>query len=95
LAALIHDLDAQSVVPTRIIGSGVGPYREQIPEALLSSAVACEGPTAAGLWHSSVAALLEGPALPPERLQAIYLRRSYAEMGIHRPKRTWPKSPFV
>ena len=49
---------------------------------------------AKGLWSASRHALQSDP-VAPEVLAVTYLRASYAEMGIHKPKRPMIKSPFV
>ncbi len=51
--------------------------------------------TAAGLWLATRSALTSGDARPPQRVRAVYLRRSYAELGLNRPKRPARRSPFL
>ena len=77
-----------------VIGPGVAPYRELVDAAGLR-AVPCEGPTVQGLWATAVAAWRRGDATDPGQLRAVYLRRSYAELGVNKPKRGFSKSPFV
>jgi len=79
----------------RVVGSGVAAYREALPPALVEAAEVLPGPTAAGLWAASVAAFAAGRACHPAALEAVYLRASYAELGVHTPKRPFVKSPFV
>jgi hypothetical protein len=42
-----------------------------------------------------VAAWVEARACHPAALEVVYLRASYAELGVHTPKRPFVKSPFV
>ncbi|MCA9651935.1 MAG: tRNA (adenosine(37)-N6)-threonylcarbamoyltransferase complex dimerization subunit type 1 TsaB [Myxococcales bacterium] len=92
LAVLLEDLPAT----TRVVGSGVEPYRDLLASAgRADAAVALVGPTAAGLWAAATAAWARGEAVHPAALDAVYLRASYAEMGINAPKRRFVKSPFV
>lgn len=79
----------------RVVGSGVEPYRHALPESLAVTAQPLPGPTAAGLWAATVAAWSTARVLHPAALDAVYLRASYAEIGIHPPKRPFVKSPFV
>jgi tRNA threonylcarbamoyladenosine biosynthesis protein TsaB len=79
----------------RVVGSGVAAYREAIPPELAGALEPLSGPTAAGLWAASVAAWVAGRACHPAALEAVYLRASYAELGVHTPKRPFVKSPFV
>ncbi len=79
----------------RVVGSGVEPYRDALPASLERTAVALPGPSAQGLWAVASAAWAGGAAAHPAALEAVYLRASYAEMGIHKPKRPFVKSPFV
>ncbi|MEX1365250.1 MAG: tRNA (adenosine(37)-N6)-threonylcarbamoyltransferase complex dimerization subunit type 1 TsaB [Nannocystaceae bacterium] len=82
--------------PTRIVGSGVEPYRSDLEQAgLAGTAMALPGPTAAGLWAAATSAWATDGGRHPAGLEAIYLRASYAEMGINAPKRPFVKSPFV
>lgn len=79
----------------RVVGSGVGAQRESVPPELAAGAVPLPGPTAEGLWAASVAAFVAGPLCHPAALEAVYLRASYAELGVNVPKRPFVKSPFV
>jgi tRNA threonylcarbamoyladenosine biosynthesis protein TsaB len=79
----------------QVVGSGVTAYRDAVPPELAGAVEPLPGPTAAGLWAASVAAWADGQAGHPAALEAVYLRASYAELGIHTPKRPFVKSPFV
>ncbi|WP_157596054.1 tRNA (adenosine(37)-N6)-threonylcarbamoyltransferase complex dimerization subunit type 1 TsaB [Plesiocystis pacifica] len=103
LATLIEELD-ETLAALReagetpwVHGPGCGPYAEQLPEDLAQRALLAPGPTAEGLWRASLAAL--GPAragaVDPGAFGVTYLRQSYAEMGINKPKRKPYRSPFV
>lgn len=97
VAALGELLQALAPWPEdlRVVGSGVEPYRDALPEALAAGAQALPGPSAAGLWAATVAAFVAGQTVHPAALDAVYLRASYAEIGVHPPKRPFVKSPFV
>jgi tRNA threonylcarbamoyladenosine biosynthesis protein TsaB len=77
------------------IGPGCGPYAEQLPASLRARSSETPGPTAAGLWRAAVSAQRAGAAVDAGALSVCYLRESYAEMGIHKPKRPRYVSPFV
>lgn len=74
-------------------GPGCGPYADQLPVGMAS--VIAGGPSAGGLWRASVAAWRAGAVGDASSIEVCYLRRSYAEMGVHVPKRTVFKSPWV
>jgi tRNA threonylcarbamoyladenosine biosynthesis protein TsaB len=75
------------------IGPGCEPYADQLPSGMPSTIVG--GPSARGLWRASVAAWRAGAHGDATTLEVQYLRRSYAEMGVHVPKRAVFKSPWV
>ena len=80
----------------RVVGSGVAPYREVLVEAGLGERTqALPGPSARGLWAITATAWAADRACHPAALEAVYLRASYAEMGLNTPKRPFVKSPFV
>ncbi len=76
------------------VGPGVEPYADVLhahPAVVLAEAH--PGPESRGLWHATRCAW-------PARgggaaLAAVYLRKSYAELGIHKPKRPFVMSPFA
>ncbi len=80
--------------PVAAVGPGVDPYAEQLaahPAVVLAQAQ--PGPQGRGLWHASRcrwSARTDGASLA-----AVYLRQSYAELGIHQPKRPFVPSPFA
>jgi tRNA threonylcarbamoyl adenosine modification protein YeaZ len=73
-------------------GPGCAAYPDQLPAAL--PATSSGGPSGAGLWRASVAALRAGALAHASALEVCYLRQSYAEMGVHVPKRAVFKTPF-
>ena len=75
----------------RAIGPGVAPYRDLLP----ATAEPSPGIGAKGLWRAAVSTVLQGTSVHPRALAANYLRQSYAELGIHRPKRPMIRSPFA
>lgn len=91
LRELVGDLgDLEGVVA---VGPGCGPYADQLPEGMRSTIVG--GPSSRGLWRASVTEVRAGSAGDAATLEVCYLRRSYAEMGVHVPKRAVFKSPWV
>lgn len=80
--------------PVAAVGPGVEPYTEQLrahPRVVLAEAR--PGPEGPGLWHATRSQWPhtgDGAALA-----AVYLRKSYAELGISKPKRPFVPSPFV
>lgn len=97
VATLCASLDAIAPWPAdlRVVGSGVAAHRESLPPQLADATQPLPGPTAGGLWAASVAAWAAGRACHPAALEAVYLRASYAELGVNVPKRPFVKSPFV
>lgn len=79
--------------PAVVIGSGVEPYAA-VFEGWGATLRPLPGVTPAGLWRAARMALGR-PAVNASALDVTYLRKSYAELGIHPPKRVYPKSPFV
>lgn len=77
------------------IGPGCGAYAEQLPAAMRERCIVSPGPTAAGLWRAAVSAWRAGTAVDSGAFSVSYLRESYAEMGIHKPKRPPYVSPFA
>lgn len=77
------------------IGPGCGAYAEQLPAGMRERSIVIPGPTAAGLWRAAVSAWRAGAAVDAGAFAVCYLRESYAEMGIHKPKRPPYVSPFV
>lgn len=93
LATLLSELDRDGgLIP---IGPGVAPYRSLLPRALADRAIEAPGPTPEGLWRATVSALVAGDVDAPAALRAVYLRQSYAEMGINPPKKPVKRSPFL
>ena len=86
----LSDFDVLSRAPLAI-GPGVPPYADALPD----DAVALPGPTPEGLLAALVEANRSRPTVAPHALEALYLRATYAELGIHKPKRAMYKSPFV
>lgn len=72
-------------------GPGCAAYPEQLPAGM--AATSSGGPSGAGLWRASVAALRMGELADARSLEVRYLRQSYAEMGVHVPKRAVFKTP--
>jgi len=93
LATLVAGIDG--VDGLRAIGPGCEPYAEQLPERLRARATTLAGPSARGLWRAAVSAWRAGASVGVDDFTVCYLRESYAEMGINKPKRAPYTSPFV
>ncbi|MEM6292137.1 MAG: tRNA (adenosine(37)-N6)-threonylcarbamoyltransferase complex dimerization subunit type 1 TsaB [Myxococcota bacterium] len=92
----LADVLAEVTAPCIALGPGVAPYMEPLTHAaVVTERHDLTGPTPDGLWRATVDALhREGP-IDGRSLAAVYMRKSYAELGIHKPKRPFVKSPFV
>ena len=94
LGALLESLpDA----PLHVLGPGVEPYRDQLPAHAhtLNAPDQLMGPSAKGLWRAVCAAVDARGSHPVAALRPMYLRATYAELGINKPKRPMYKSEFV
>lgn len=92
LRELVAEL-GERLVGAHAHGPGCAAYPDQLPPGMPASAAG--GPSALGLWRASVAALRAGELADAHSLEVRYLRQSYAEMGVHVPKRAVFKSPFA
>lgn len=90
LAELLDRLDE----PVAAVGPGVDPWIDLLTaDAHVVHIESTPGPSCAGLWTATASAWsTRGDAAA---LAAVYLRQSYAELGLNPPKRPFVKSPFV
>lgn|GEM_PF-1078752 len=95
LPTLLSELEVAEDSPLIPIGPGVAPYRALLPKALADRAIEALGPTPEGLWAATVSALAAGDVDAAAALRAVYLRKSYAEMGINPPRKPVKRSPFL
>lgn len=86
-------LEEVLVEDAHVIGPGVAAHGDERPRSLRATAI--PGPTSAGLWAATAHALANETACDPARVDVVYLRKSYAELGINRPKRPFTRSPFA
>jgi tRNA threonylcarbamoyl adenosine modification protein YeaZ len=93
LRELLEEIDEAAKIT--VIGTAVEAYAELLPKAWRELARPLPGPTPPGLWRAIVAADRADGARDASTLDAIYLRKSYAELGVNRPKRPFRRSPFV
>lgn len=89
--ATIAALLADGPRPDHVIGPGV----VACGDALDVPSTAIPGPSAQGLWRAARAALARGELVEAAALDAVYLRESYAELGVNTPRRPTFKSPFA
>ncbi|MCA9688075.1 MAG: tRNA (adenosine(37)-N6)-threonylcarbamoyltransferase complex dimerization subunit type 1 TsaB [Nannocystaceae bacterium] len=87
--------DVAASRPIVAVGPGVDAYAARLASAddlHVQTGVTLD---AGGLWRAAVTAARGEAPRSPEALEAVYLRASYAQMGINRPKRPVARSPFV
>lgn len=84
LATLLADLDSDVMV----VGTGAAGAPPERARGL-------DGVTADGLWTATLAAVSAAAPRPARDLDAVYLRGSYAELGLNQPKRPFVRSPFA
>ena len=53
-----------------VVGTGVAPYRDALPESLRETAQPLAGPTAIGLWRACARAFVDGAAIDPAIVEA-------------------------
>jgi tRNA threonylcarbamoyladenosine biosynthesis protein TsaB len=93
-AALVDLLASFALAaPAHLVGPGVAAASEHLPTGWPTTAM--PGPTPAGLWRASLLAHARGEAVDAAEIDAVYLRQSYAELGVNTPKRKPFKSPFA
>jgi len=84
---------AEGPRPTHVVGPGITAAAEAIEASIPRTILA--GPSAAGLWRAACAARRRGELALPAALDAVYLRESYAELGVNTPRRPTFVSPFL
>lgn len=95
LEQVLAELPAEFVAEARAIGPGVAAVASALPAELRARSLAVAGADGPGLWAAAArAALHEAPA-DVATVDAVYLRASYAELGLNTPKRPPYRSPFV
>nr|WP_263430117.1 tRNA (adenosine(37)-N6)-threonylcarbamoyltransferase complex dimerization subunit type 1 TsaB [Nannocystis pusilla] len=95
LAHVLADLPAGFAAQARAVGPGVNVVADALPADLRARSLALPGADAPGLWAAAArAARREAPA-DVATVDAVYLRASYAELGLNTPKRPPYRSPFV
>lgn len=79
----------------RPLGPGAAAYLDAMPPDLRARALPerALGPT--GLWRAALDRVRGGPPDDLDALDVLYLRASYAELGLNTPKRPPYRSPFV
>jgi len=79
--------------PVHLVGPGVAGQAERVPPGWPMTEL--PGPSPTGLWRAALAAYARGDAVDAAEVDAVYLRQSYAELGVNTPKRKPFKSPFA
>jgi tRNA threonylcarbamoyl adenosine modification protein YeaZ len=92
--AAAQDLaDRDGATPAVVLGPGADAWASSLPEALRPRIVPGIRASARGLGAIAAVARREGPFLDPAALTPTYLRRSYAELGVNRPRHAVFRSP--
>lgn len=95
LEHVLADLPPAFAGEMRAIGPGVSAVAGALPDELRARSLALPGADGPGLWAAAArAALHEAPA-DVAAIDAVYLRASYAELGLNTPKRPPFRSPFA
>jgi len=94
--ALLADLSRLAALPA-IVGTGAAVLAAALAAAASSTPVILplDGVHAEGLWQACCHAFAADERIHPRELDAVYLRGSYAELGVNRAKRPFVPSPFV
>lgn len=95
-ADLLAEIAQLAAAPT-IVGTGVHVIAAALAgsQSPTPALLPLDGVHAAGLWQATCDAFAAGVSLHPRELDAVYLRGSYAELGVNRPKRPFVPSPFA
>lgn len=93
--AAVEALLAECAPDCLAIGPGVTPYHDAIANALDPPPVATGGPSPAGLFAATAVTCATEGTVAAEQLRAVYLRASYAQMGVNVAKRPFKRSPFA
>ena len=95
LEHVLADMPAGFAAQARVVGPGVTAVADALPAELRARSLAVPGADGPGLWAAAArAALREAPA-DVATVDAVYLRASYAELGLNTPKRPPYRSPFA
>ena len=95
LAQVLEGMSAETRAAIVPVGPGVTPHAEALPAELRARAVVVPGADGVGLWGAAARAALHEVADDVAAIDAVYLRASYAELGLNTPKRPPYRSPFV
>ncbi|MBX7080340.1 MAG: tRNA (adenosine(37)-N6)-threonylcarbamoyltransferase complex dimerization subunit type 1 TsaB [Nannocystaceae bacterium] len=87
--AAIATVREAAATATIAIGPGVTPWADALAGLQLQPLA---GPSPTGLWR---AALASAEPMPAAAVQAVYLRDSYAELGVNTPRRPAFRNPHL
>lgn len=79
----------------RPLGPGAAAHLERLPPDLRARALPERTLGPAGLWRAARERVRGGPPDDLDALDVLYLRASYAELGLNTPKRPPYRSPFA
>lgn len=94
-APLVNVLAGPLPAGVTLVGPGVDAYTSVIGEDLRDRHRPGVVLTARGLWQAARAIINHTSPCDRAEFDAVYLRASYAEMGVNQPKRPFKPSPFV
>lgn len=92
---VLSDMSEDLAAAVRPIGPGVAVVAEALPPAMRARAIAIPGADGPGMWAAAARAALHEAPVDVDAVDAVYLRASYAELGLNTPKRPLHRSPFA
>jgi len=95
LDELMSDGNFDLPAGTILVGPGIDAYTPMIPSARKADIRSGVVLTGVGLWRAAQATFITGEPVDRAAFDAVYLRASYAEMGLNTPKRKYAPSPFL
>lgn len=95
LAQVLADMPSETCSLIQPVGPGVTAHAAAMPDALRARAAHVPGADGVGLWAAAARAAVCEPPDDVATIDAVYLRASYAELGLNTPKRPPYRSPFV
>ena len=95
IAQVLADMSPELLPTIRPLGPGVAACAGELPPELRARAQELPGADGAGLWAAAARAAAHEAPDDVATLDAVYLRASYAELGLNTPKRTAYRSPFA
>jgi tRNA threonylcarbamoyl adenosine modification protein YeaZ len=89
----LSDMSEETLSQVQVVGPAA--LVQALPEGLRARALAVTGVDGPGLWLAAARAALREVPDDVAAIDAVYLRASYAELGLNTPKRPPFRSPFA